>query len=400
MKVIYTGEEIPEKFSKSLFLAGGSLRPGQEKEMESWRVDAIKHLEDMGYNGLVFCPENRDGKFEKDFSYDNQIAWEEKHLNIADCIVFWVPRNLSLDSDDEPKLPCFTTNIEWGAWADSGKVVLGAPEDAEKMSYLKHYAEEFKVPFSDTLTATLREAMDKLGEGAERVAGERFVPLFIWNLQSFQNWYRAQTDAGNTLNHAGLLYSFRPKYSDFVFLWILKVSIHIEAEDRDKDNEFVLARPDISSVCLYHFANNGETLDTEFVLVKEFRSPASTKDGFIREFPGGSSFQQNINPIDTAAEEVFEETGFNLDPSRLKPHSALQLSGTLSSHKAHLYSVELTDEEIEWFKSQEGVVHGNEDDSERTFIEVLSLSSLINDELTDWTTLGMILSVIQSSLSA
>ena len=35
MIIVYTGEEAPTKYSKSLFLAGPSLRPGQEKEMIS-----------------------------------------------------------------------------------------------------------------------------------------------------------------------------------------------------------------------------------------------------------------------------------------------------------------------------------------------------------------------------
>src|SRR5208283_3031461 len=175
MEIIYTGEEIPLTITKSLFLAGPTPR---QKEVKSWRPDALKLLDDMGFDGIVFVPEGRDGQFKMD--YDDQIAWEEKYLNVSDCIVFWVPRDLSLDSQDFPKMAAFTTNIEWGTWASSGKVVLGAPEDAEKMAYLKHYAEEFKVPFSDTLTDALRAAMDKLDEGAERRGGERYVPLFIW----------------------------------------------------------------------------------------------------------------------------------------------------------------------------------------------------------------------------
>lgn len=389
MQVIYTGEEMPQSFTKSIFLAGPSFRPGQEKEMESWRKDAIKILEDIGYDGLIFCPENRDGKFDNNFSYDNQIGWEEKYLNIADCIVFWIPRNLSLDNEGNIKLPAFTTNIEWGAWASSGKVVLGAPEDAEKMSYLKHYAEELNVPFSDTLTGTLREAMDKLGDGAERSGGERYVPLFIWELDSFQSWYQAQTNAGNSLEEARLLFNFRPRFKDFVFLWILKVKVYVSSEDRYKDNEFVLSRPDISAVCLWR--QQGD--ETKVILIKEFRSSASTADGFIYELPSGSSHSP-INPEQTASEELFEETGFELDSSRLKKIKSRQLAGTLSAHKAHLYAAELSSEELEWFESEKDVAHGNQDESEKTFIEVRTIKDLLNNNLVDWATLGQLLSVI------
>jgi len=51
---------------------------------------------------------------------------------------------------------------------------------------------------------------------------------------------------------------------------------------------------------------------------------------------------------------------------------------------------------MDWFKSQEGVVHGNVEDSERTFIEVHNVYELVHDEhhKVDWSTLGMILSVL------
>lgn len=385
MQVVYTNEDMPQSFTKSIFLAGPSLRPGQEEHMESWRKDAIRVLQDMGFEGTIFCPENRDGKFEKDFSYDNQVEWEDKYLNVADCIVFWVPRDLK-------ELPAFTTNIEWGTWADSGKVVLGAPPDAEKMDYIKYYAKEYKVPVSDTLTATLKHALDKLGDGAERSGGERYVPLFIWQLNSFQQWYKAQVHAENVLEDARLLYSFRPGYKDFVFLWVLKVNVYISSEDRYKSNEFVLSRPNISSVCLWCDTNEDSILDTQVVLVREYRSPAATPDGFIYELPSGSSHKGGASPETTAAEELHEETGMWIEPDRLKLVDSRQLAGTLSAHKSTLYSVSITGKELEWFRSQEDIPHGVEEDSERTFIEVKTLREVISAELVDWSTVGMIFS--------
>lgn len=395
MDVVYTGEEMPYKVTKSIFLAGPSLRPGQEKDVESWRKDAIKILEDKGFDGVVFCPENRGFEFkDKDFNYDDQVEWEDKYLNIADCILFWVPRDLSVNKAGEIKLPAFTTNIEWGAWCDTGKVVFGAPEDAEKVTYLKHYADKYKVPIGDTLTETLEHVLDMLGEGAERSNGERDVPLLIWKTDSFQAWYHAQLDAGNRLESAKLLYSFRPGFKRFVFLWVLKVNVYIASEDRFKENEFVLARPDISSVMLWHKKEN--LLDSEVVLIKEFRSPASTEDGFIRELPSGSSPKNDTDANEIAAEEVHEETGFYIKPSRLKEFGSRQLAGTLSSHKSHLFSSELDEEEIEWFKSQDGIVHGKEEDTERTFIEVHTIKDLLENNQVDWSALGMILSIMNA----
>jgi len=394
MQIVYTGEEMPETFTKSIFLAGPT--PRNPDEVESWRPDAIKILEDKGFDGVVFAPEGRDGKFKMD--YDDQIEWEHKHLNVADCIVFWVPRDLSLDKDNQMKMPAFTTNAEWGAWADSGKVVFGCPTDIKerKNKYLKYYADFYHVDGGSTLTETLDAAMDMLGEGAERTKGERFVPLFIWNTDSFQSWYSVQKDAGNRLDGAELLWSFRPGHKDFVYAWALNVDVFVESENRNKTNEFVLARTDISSVCLYHTVSDAWE-DTEVVLVKEFRSCARTEDGFIRELPGGSSNKKDEDPLDVAAHEVHEETGFHIKSDRLKSHGARQLAGTFSSHQSNLYSAELDAEEIKWFKSQDGVVHGNEEDSERTFIEVHTLKDLIDSETVDWSSLGMIMSVILSN---
>lgn len=392
MHVVYTGEEMPETITKSIFLAGPT--PRNKDEVESWRPDAIKILEDKGFDGVVFAPEGRDGKFKMD--YDDQIEWEHKHLNVADCIVFWVPRDLSLDKDDQLKMPAFTTNVEWGTWASSGKVVFGCPEDLSKRKnkYLKYYADYYNVDGGSTLTETLDAAIDMLGEGAERTGGECFVPLFIWNTDSFQSWYSSQKEAGNRLDHAELLWNFRPRNKSFVYAWVLKVDVFVESENRNKTNEFVLARTDISSVLLWRRKDPIET--SEVVIVKEFRSPANTEDGFIRELPGGSSAKKDEDPQEVAAHEVHEETGFHLKPERLKSHGARQLAGTFSSHKSNFYSVELDEEEMKWFKSQKDIVHGNTEDSERTFIEVYDVWELIENKLTDWSTLGMILSAIIS----
>lgn len=148
MKVVYVGEEAPESLSKSIFLAGPTPR---SKRTASWRPEALKILKELGYNGVVFVPEYRNGI--KNCSYEEQIEWEEAGLNVADCIVFWVPRKLS-------NMPAFTTNDEWGAWKNSGKVVFGAPPWAVKVQYQKYYAKKLKVPLLDNLKETLQAALD------------------------------------------------------------------------------------------------------------------------------------------------------------------------------------------------------------------------------------------------
>lgn len=390
MHIVYSKEKPPYKYARSLFLAGGSLRSNQEGE--SWRKDALQILQDVGYDGVVFVPEPRGGKLDEAFNHSEQVEWEEAALNLSDVILFWVPRDLSLDKDGHLKLPCLTTNTEFGRWSevDPQRCILGYPEDAERMTYLKHYADKYSIPTCSTLTETIEAALAKLGDGAERSLGERYVPLHLWQTPSFQDWYRAQTKAGNRLEDAKLLFTFAPNRKD-IFLWVLKTNIYVAKEDRFKSNEFVLSRKDISSVVMWK--PNENLSSSEIVLVKEFRSPASTEDGFIHEVPSGSATQET-DPKENACHEVQEETGMVVAKERLQFHGARQLAGTLSSHKSQLFSVELTDEEIEWLKSQKGVIHGNKEDSEQTYIEVVELKDILKDERIDWSNLGEILSVV------
>lgn len=384
IKVLYYNDKLPDVINKSIFLAGPSLRPGQEGV--SWRKDALQILEDMGYDGFVFVPENEDGKFDEDHSYSDTVQWEEVGLNVADAIVFWVPREVE-------SLPGFTTNIEWGRWESSGKIVLGYPEDAEKMKYIQHYADKLNITTHDSLSGTLATAIKFVGEGAERSGGERYVPLYIWNTPQFQNWYAAQKSADNKLNSARVLYSFRPGNKSFVFMFVLQVDVYVAAEDRNKTNEFVLSRTDVSSVVLWR--RHASLENSEIVLVREFRSPAATSDGFIRELAGGSSKHGDTDPIATAAEEVSEEVGLELDPDRIRSHAVRQLAGTLSSHKSHLYSVELTEKEIGKLKDEKDKVHGNIEDTEMTYVEVVTFKDLLAGKVeVDWSTLGQIFSVV------
>ena len=55
--------------------------------------------------------------------------WEREALINATVILFWVPRKL-------PDMSAFTTNVEFGYWLHSGKVVYGRPNDASKIKYL------------------------------------------------------------------------------------------------------------------------------------------------------------------------------------------------------------------------------------------------------------------------
>lgn len=381
MQVIYYGEEMPYRFSKSVFLCGPSFRTGQEGE--SWRKDALQILQDIGFdNGVVFVPENRDGKLDENHNYNETVSWEQKHLDICDVALFWVPRDLET-------LPAFTTNLEYGHLYTSGRVVLGFPEDTPKMKYLEYCAKQNNIPVSHSLTETIQNALDLIGEGSERVNGERYIPLKVWNTPSFQKWHKAQTKAGNRIETAKVEYTFGKKFGGQIFLWVLQPTMYIPSEDRYKSDEVIVSRPDISSVCMYARVDE----DIEVVLVKEFRS-ACSNGNYLYELPSGHTPGEQEDAKETAISEVHEECGFDLEEERLKYVGSRQLAGTLSTHKSHLFSYELNKDELEWFKAQKDITHGNTEEGERTYIEVVKLSSILEDNLLDWTNVGELYAAI------
>jgi 8-oxo-dGTP pyrophosphatase MutT (NUDIX family) len=386
MTVVYAMETPPEQYEKSIFLAGPTPR---SNEIISWRRKALSILQDWGYNGVVFVPEDRPDEYGVTAfhgNYDGQVQWENTYLNMADCILFWIPRTMT-------GLPGLTTNDEWGYWKNSGKVILGIPDEAERCKYQAYWADELNVPLANTLTGTVRIAMDFVSDGALRSEGEREVPLYIWQTSSFQQWYAAHRGVGNRLCHAKVEWTFRVGPNrEHMFLWAMHVDIYIAKEQRHKDNEFVIARPDISTIIAYR---RGRSLDmTNVVLVREFRSPASNPTAFVWEAPGGSSFKPDMTPEVMASEEFHEETGLSLEADRFVFHEARQLASTLSAHQSHVFSVELTAEEIKALRASKDIAQGVDGDGERTFVEVQTLAEIRSRNYVDWSMLGMIMQVL------
>jgi hypothetical protein len=140
VNVVYAHEYSKGIPYHSIFLAGPSPRAATHY---NWRLEALQVLEDAGYGGEVYVPLPRDGNWLTD--YDAQVEWELHYLNAAQCIAFWIPRDLDT-------LPGFTTNVEFGLFAHTKKVILGAPEGAPKTRYLYHIAKRYKIPVFNQLS--------------------------------------------------------------------------------------------------------------------------------------------------------------------------------------------------------------------------------------------------------
>lgn len=153
------------KNTPSIFLAGPTLRNAPFDD--SWRKSACTILEELGFDGIVYIPEFKEG--ENPFDFMNQVEWERDGLINADIILFHIPRKL-------PELPGFTTNVEFGMYLAKrpNNIILCSPKDAEKNRYLEWlYLKELpdEIVYRE-LRDALSEAVFRLRHGNEDNEGD------------------------------------------------------------------------------------------------------------------------------------------------------------------------------------------------------------------------------------
>ncbi len=385
---VYACEEAPHTYSAAIFLVGPTPRMDDAK---SWRPDAVRLISEVYKNQdievVIFIPESRNGVYRS--NYREQVAWEKQHLDMADAILAWIPRDMNTS------LKGLTTNIEFGKYVESGKLFYGRPDNAHHINYLDWmYTHVTGRQPLNTLTALIDDVVTSLQSQLNkcdklvREAGERDVPLTVWSTTPFQNWYQSQRQAGNKLLNAKLLWAFNIDKINLIFSYALHVNVWIAAEDRIKSNEFIISRPDISVVVPY-WKHPTDIFESEILLVKEFRSSARTKDGFVHELPSGSGFKGG-DILQIASDELYEETSIRIPSDRFRYLDSKQLAATWSTHFADVYAIELEKPEIEQAKKMAASkqTFGVEADTERTYVEVCQLKNV--GKYVDWSMEGMI----------
>ena len=132
-----------DNIKNAIFLAGPCPRKNYDTE-DKWRKEAIDILGEIGFEGYVLNPTNKNYSKMKDIT--KQTEWEEEAMKKASAIVFWLPR-----SEEHPG---FTSNIEIGYWVDKLGVYIGFPkEDKEKNAnpYIEVKAKQNKKKIYSTL---------------------------------------------------------------------------------------------------------------------------------------------------------------------------------------------------------------------------------------------------------
>jgi 8-oxo-dGTP pyrophosphatase MutT (NUDIX family) len=385
----YFDDQDTDTVTKSIFLAGPTPRSSVGDTMGStWRHVAVEALRNLGYDGTIYIPIPEKhfqlgNVLDEEYDYENQVEWEKTALDRADVIFFYVAR-----TEENPGL---TTNIEFGRYIDSGRVVYARPHDAISVRYLDDLAKRFKVECFE-LENGLKQAVERIGEGAERKGLECKIPLLFWKSDQFQDWWITHKNQGNrvlafevksviTLDNFKELFGFSA--------W---VSIWIKNEDREKSCEWIFSRTHATYTVPFFTNPDGSR---SYVLVRDFRSTSTNKKGYVYELPGGS-WEKGLEPRDNAAKELYEEIGIDLvnEKDRLKQLASIQPYAIFAINLIIPFVLELTLEEFNFImdKVKRGEELG-EDAEERIKLCVMNERS-IYDNLesfpVDLMTLGLI----------
>lgn len=165
MEVVYcTQDKFAAVEDLAIFLAG----PTSDDLNQSWRIEALKFLKHINFNGVVYVPEPSDGwtGIAKWPEFPELYRWEVDRLTVSDCIMFWIPRDFSevgRMSDGSPKvsMPATNTNVEFGKYAHQENVVYGRPPSAPLMKYLDEYYKDInkKNGWERLIHTTLEETL-------------------------------------------------------------------------------------------------------------------------------------------------------------------------------------------------------------------------------------------------
>lgn len=191
----------------SIFLAGPCPRVDFA---DDWRFEAIRLLEEAGFDGNVITPSNPNYKKLTGKSREKQTEWERNAMHAASVILFWIPRS--------EKNPARTTNIEFGEWYKREGVYVGWPDGAEHNEYIEIKLAEQHKARRTTLNALIDAGLLQLNRSNStmfftadthfkqqrtfELSRRPFASVAEMDLTMLSNWNKRVTD-NDIVYHAG-----------------------------------------------------------------------------------------------------------------------------------------------------------------------------------------------------
>lgn len=147
--------------NKGVFLAGPT--PPDGAMLNGWRRVVVSKLLGMVSDNdcIVVSPEPESGVWESivskssapnESAENDQIAWELQYLKLCDIAAFWMPVYWSeASSENFPPNIGPTTRWEYGMILErfisstNRKLIVGAPEDAQSIGWVKHTIKHFNL---------------------------------------------------------------------------------------------------------------------------------------------------------------------------------------------------------------------------------------------------------------
>lgn len=390
MELVFSDDKFPSVVNKSIFLAGPSPRYalGDKVDLNTWRHKAVQLLQERWYDGIVYIPLPRSAFFGETYvdqnGYVKEIEWDLKAFNRADVIFIYLDRQ----ADNQG----LVTNVEFGRYFDSGRMVYCRPKSAVFVRYLDTLMMSKDREFYTEMEEGIEECLDRVKNVKTRFGNAVIVPSIIHDSPQFQAWYKHHREVGNALVGFEIKSIITYNNDRELFGFTARVSIYVESEDRYKSKEWIFSRVDASHVVLYY---DDFIKGRQYVLAKEFRSPTHNLEGFSYAFPGGSSTDPEITPLENAVKEVEEETGLTLPEERFVYLGTKQTFGIMLTMQMHAYAVRLNYKEFRVISERaEKATVFSASETERVTLVIASEKDVVSGKCPcDWTTLGLIKAV-------
>lgn len=131
--------DLLAKRQPSIYLAGPTdTRDGTK----AWHDQALRYLHEREFVGSVCVPTPRGGEW-KDEESDAQLDWQLMMLARVTSILVWLPRLGNM------------TMYEIGRWETSGRMVVGAPHEAESTRDILRCIALADIPWARSLEETV-----------------------------------------------------------------------------------------------------------------------------------------------------------------------------------------------------------------------------------------------------